>query len=223
MIRVRSEMEKQIGYIAKGEIDFDGVVKHSLKIFLQKFQFFVDHVCTSPSFLLLFLYSFFKIANMNELFEASFSPIEKMQGSKLSTRCGKCKRYMRYINMKYIFFFLFVFYLFYCQALSYVLPNMRRNVFSPAKRQYKGKYFVFFPIALLTISILSNTKHYNARWTVSNCCCFPWAVEINRIFYSFLNLILSKFYLPFFLRFPLCPYCYNNPTLEGMKKGTWKK
>ena len=51
-------MEDQIGLIAKGQADKDAVVAHTLQQFRQKFLFFVA-----------------KVARMDALFEASFSPL----------------------------------------------------------------------------------------------------------------------------------------------------
>ena len=51
-------MEVQIGMIAKGQADKDAVVAHALHQFRQKFLFFVA-----------------KVARMDALFEASFSPL----------------------------------------------------------------------------------------------------------------------------------------------------
>lgn len=48
----------QIGMIAKGQADKDAVVAHTLQQFRQKFLFFVA-----------------KVARMDALFEASFSPL----------------------------------------------------------------------------------------------------------------------------------------------------
>jgi len=51
-------VEVQIGMIAKGQADKDAVVAHTLQQFRQKFLFFVA-----------------KVARMDALFEASFSPL----------------------------------------------------------------------------------------------------------------------------------------------------
>lgn len=45
-----------------------------------------------------------KISAMDELFEASFSTLDKMGGAKLKTKCGKCKRYMNFIPLKYFLY-----------------------------------------------------------------------------------------------------------------------
>ena len=57
-VQVRSHVEVQIGMIAKGQADKDAVVAHALHQFRQKFLFFVA-----------------KVARMDALFEASFSPL----------------------------------------------------------------------------------------------------------------------------------------------------
>lgn len=74
-------MERQIGLIAKGQAERAEVVEHSLAQFRQKFLFFVA-----------------KIARMDALFEASFSPLAS-SGKPLS-KCGVCHRYMKYINVR---------------------------------------------------------------------------------------------------------------------------
>ena len=51
-------MEKQIGLIAEGKAEKEAVVLHTLDQFAQKFRYFVT-----------------KIARMDALFEASFSPL----------------------------------------------------------------------------------------------------------------------------------------------------
>lgn len=55
---MRGHVEHEIGLIAKGQADKDAVVAHTLQEFRQKFLFFVA-----------------KIARMDALFEASFSPL----------------------------------------------------------------------------------------------------------------------------------------------------
>ena len=59
-------METQIGLIAKGQADKDAVVAHTLQQFRQKFLFFVA-----------------KVARMDALFEASFSPLASSGGAVL--------------------------------------------------------------------------------------------------------------------------------------------
>lgn len=66
--QVRSHVEVQIGMIAKGQADKDAVVVHALHQFRQKFLFFVA-----------------KVARMDALFEASFSPLASS---------GKCRDYV---------------------------------------------------------------------------------------------------------------------------------
>lgn len=58
LLQVRGHVEVQIGLIAKGQADKDAVVAHTLQQFHQKFLFFVA-----------------KVARMDALFEASFSPL----------------------------------------------------------------------------------------------------------------------------------------------------
>uniref|UniRef100_A0A4W3H8Y5 DNA topoisomerase n=1 Tax=Callorhinchus milii TaxID=7868 RepID=A0A4W3H8Y5_CALMI len=78
---IRSAVEKQLSLIAMGKVDFSQVLEHALNIFKRKFHYFVD-----------------SIAGMDELMEVSFSPIAET-GKPLS-RCGKCHRFMKYIQAK---------------------------------------------------------------------------------------------------------------------------
>lgn len=64
-------MEVQIGMIAKGQADKDAVVAHTLQQFRQKFLFFVA-----------------KVARMDALFEASFSPLASSGSPALSPSPG---------------------------------------------------------------------------------------------------------------------------------------
>ncbi|KAB1203333.1 DNA topoisomerase 3-beta-1 [Morella rubra] len=78
---IRSFIEQQITLVAKGQMDHSRVVLHVLQQFKQKYSYFVK-----------------KIENMDELFEAQFSPLAD-SGRTLS-KCGKCLRYMKYISMQ---------------------------------------------------------------------------------------------------------------------------
>ena len=78
---MRSAVEQQLNLIALGKADFDSVLQHAIGIFTRKFIYFVQTV-----------------TSMDELFEVSFTPL-KDTGKPLS-RCGKCNRYMKYINAK---------------------------------------------------------------------------------------------------------------------------
>lgn len=78
---MRSAVEKQLSLIAQGKADFHAVLGHTTEIFKRKFQYFVR-----------------AIEAMDQLFEVSFSSL-KASGKALS-RCGKCRRYMRYIQTK---------------------------------------------------------------------------------------------------------------------------
>uniref|UniRef100_A0A672HPB4 DNA topoisomerase n=1 Tax=Salarias fasciatus TaxID=181472 RepID=A0A672HPB4_SALFA len=64
-----------------GKANFQQVLQHTLDIFKRKFHYFVD-----------------SITGMDELMEVSFSPIAAT-GKPLS-RCGKCHRFMKYIQAK---------------------------------------------------------------------------------------------------------------------------
>ena len=56
--QVRAHVEQQLDLIAKGRAEKEAVVAHALHQFAQKFGFFVQH-----------------ISRMDQLFEASFSPL----------------------------------------------------------------------------------------------------------------------------------------------------
>lgn len=78
---MRSEVESMLNLIAKGSADFHAVLKHAIGIFRLKFLYFVKN-----------------ISNMDSLFEVSFSPLS--ESGKSHSRCGKCRRYMKYIQTK---------------------------------------------------------------------------------------------------------------------------
>ncbi|TRY93579.1 hypothetical protein DNTS_005181 [Danionella cerebrum] len=78
---IRSAVEKQLNLISLGKANFQQVLQHTLDIFKRKFHYFVD-----------------SLAGMDELMEVSFSPIAAT-GKPLS-RCGKCHRFMKYIQAK---------------------------------------------------------------------------------------------------------------------------
>ncbi|XP_058978368.1 DNA topoisomerase 3-beta-like [Musca domestica] len=78
---MRSEVEKMLNLISKGSADFHAVLKHAIEIFRLKFLYFVKN-----------------ISNMDSLFEVSFSPLA--ESGKSHSRCGKCRRYMKYIQSK---------------------------------------------------------------------------------------------------------------------------
>lgn len=78
---MRSDVEKALNLIAAGSADFNSVLKHAIEIFRMKFLFFVQNICV-----------------MDSLFEASFASIA--DSGKAFSRCGKCRRYMKYIQTK---------------------------------------------------------------------------------------------------------------------------
>ncbi|XP_064424078.1 DNA topoisomerase 3-beta-1 [Latimeria chalumnae] len=78
---IRSAVEKQLNLIAQGKANYRQVLEHGLDIFKRKFHYFVD-----------------SITDMDELMEVSFSPLAAT-GKPLS-RCGKCHRFMKYIQAK---------------------------------------------------------------------------------------------------------------------------
>ncbi|XP_063979754.1 DNA topoisomerase 3-beta-1 [Diachasmimorpha longicaudata] len=78
---MRSAVEEQLNLIALGRADFYAVLQHTIEVFKQKFHYFVQ-----------------SIDGMDQLFEVSFSPLSA--SGKAHSRCGKCRRYMKYIQTK---------------------------------------------------------------------------------------------------------------------------
>lgn len=78
---MRAEVEKMLTLIATGKANFDAVLKHATEIFQLKFVYFVEN-----------------ILKMDGLFEVSFSSLA--DSGKVLSRCGKCRRYMKYIQTK---------------------------------------------------------------------------------------------------------------------------
>lgn len=79
--RMRSDVEKLLNLIAAGSAQFDAVLSHAVEIFRLKFQYFVG-----------------KIAHMDTLFDRSFVSIA--ESGRAYSRCGKCRRFMKYIQTK---------------------------------------------------------------------------------------------------------------------------
>lgn len=80
--KVRSEIEKNVALIAKGQADYQSTVEYTLKMFKDKFRFYVENITT-----------------VDQLFEAIFSPIAQSSGKMLS-KCGKCFRYMNFLALR---------------------------------------------------------------------------------------------------------------------------
>lgn len=78
---MRAEVEKMLTLIATGKAHFEAVLKHATEIFQLKFVYFVEN-----------------IMKMDGLFEVSFSSLA--ESGKVLSRCGKCRRYMKYIQTK---------------------------------------------------------------------------------------------------------------------------
>ncbi|XP_052797572.1 DNA topoisomerase 3-beta-1-like [Mya arenaria] len=78
---MRSAVEQQLNLISHGRADYESVLQHGINIFHLKFKYFV-----------------LNIMGMDELFEVSFSPLSA--SGKAMSRCGKCRRYMKYIQAK---------------------------------------------------------------------------------------------------------------------------
>ncbi|KAG8034089.1 hypothetical protein G9C98_008570 [Cotesia typhae] len=78
---MRTAVEEQLNLIALGQANYNAVLNHTVEIFRQKFHYFVSN-----------------IEGMDQLFEVSFSPLSAT--GKALSRCGKCRRYMKYIQTK---------------------------------------------------------------------------------------------------------------------------
>ncbi|GAA5817347.1 hypothetical protein MFLAVUS_010891 [Mucor flavus] len=78
---MRSDVEQQLNLIALGKASHGQVLEYFLKMFAKKFAYFTK-----------------QIQAMDELFEATFSPLAAT--GKVFSKCGKCKRYMKYISLK---------------------------------------------------------------------------------------------------------------------------
>lgn len=79
--KMRSQVEEQLNLIAAGKAYYRDVLHHTLKIFEQKFHFFVQNITL-----------------MDSLFEDSFSSLSA-SGRPMS-RCGKCRRFMKLVQCK---------------------------------------------------------------------------------------------------------------------------
>ncbi len=79
--KMRSQVETQLNLIAQGKANYKDVLEHTIKIFEQKFHYFVQN-----------------ISLMDSLFEDSFSPLTSM--GKPMSRCGKCRRFMKLVQCK---------------------------------------------------------------------------------------------------------------------------
>lgn len=78
---MRTAVEKQLNLIAQGRANFEAVLNHTVEIFKLKFCYFVS-----------------SIDGMDQLFEVSFSPLSA--SGKAHSRCGKCRRYLKFIQAK---------------------------------------------------------------------------------------------------------------------------
>ena len=63
------------------QVEYDNVLQHTIYIFKQKFDYFQNNV-----------------EEMDELFEASFSSVA--DSGKVLSKCGLCRRYMKYISSR---------------------------------------------------------------------------------------------------------------------------
>lgn len=148
MPTMRSAVEEQLNLIAHGKANFDAVLQHTIEVFKQKFLYFVKN-----------------ITGMDQLFEVTFSPLS--ESGKALSRCGKCRRYMKYIEAKPQRL-----HCSFCDE-TYNLPQ------SGNIRIYKELKCPLDDFELLS-------------WTMGN---------------------KGK-------SFTFCPYCYNYPPFNDMKKGS---
>lgn len=98
-------MEKSIAMIASGQADAIAVLEREKEAYRRKFQDFVLKVVSIEKTIAesLPLHSFStlhinQIEKMDELFEATFSPLAS--SGRPFSKCGKCRRYMHYINLR---------------------------------------------------------------------------------------------------------------------------
>uniref|UniRef100_A0A5K4F1G8 DNA topoisomerase n=1 Tax=Schistosoma mansoni TaxID=6183 RepID=A0A5K4F1G8_SCHMA len=78
---MRRAVEEQLNHIARGHAKYDLVLQFVLAIFAAKYRYFVEH-----------------INGMDQLFEVSFTTLAS-SGKPLS-RCGKCHRYLKFIDSR---------------------------------------------------------------------------------------------------------------------------
>ncbi len=78
---MRTDMKKRIGLIAEGHAYFENVLQGEIELYRSKFEWFMK-----------------KIANMDELFEATYSPLSS--SGRPFSKCGKCRRYMHLIALR---------------------------------------------------------------------------------------------------------------------------
>ena len=90
-----------IDLIACGQATFEVVVEHALEVGLTTFLSLVPHSCDPcQTFAAKFAYFVKAIERMDELFEPSFSTIA--ESGRMLSKCGKCRRYMKYIASKFV-------------------------------------------------------------------------------------------------------------------------
>ncbi|CDH48391.1 dna topoisomerase 3-beta-1 [Lichtheimia corymbifera JMRC:FSU:9682] len=144
---MRSDMEQQLSLIAMGKAPQRDVLEYFLDMFERKFAYFVKNIDA-----------------MDELFEATFSALAAT-GRPLS-KCGKCKRYMKYIALK---------------------PN--RLHCATCDETY-------------SLPLNGNIKLYRELRCPLD--------DFELVLYSTGSKGTG---------YPICPYCYNHPPFEDIKKG----
>eukprot|EP00397_Hematodinium_sp_SG-2012_P009687 GEMP01009778.1.p1 GENE.GEMP01009778.1~~GEMP01009778.1.p1 ORF type:complete len:847 (+),score=121.73 GEMP01009778.1:142-2682(+) len=79
--KVRADIEGACTLVAKGKAKKDQVVRHALRVFQQKFQYFVKQIET-----------------MDQLFESTFSPLSET--GKALSKCGVCNHFMFLVSKR---------------------------------------------------------------------------------------------------------------------------
>lgn len=156
---MRSDVEKALNLIAAGSADFNAVLKHAVEIFRMKFSFFVQNICV-----------------MDSLFESSFASIA--DSGKAFSRCGKCRRYMKYIQTKPARL--------HCTQCddTYTLPKdgtvrwVAANIWTFSSEE-AGMIWIF-----LLKCFLDHTKSSDVHWMISSCLHFRVVRKVDRIPYA---------------------------------------
>ena len=76
---MRQALEQQLELVARGQAQFESVLRHALDIFRLKFLYFVANV-----------------GSMDHLFEDTFSTLA--QSGRNFSRCGKCRRFLKLVT-----------------------------------------------------------------------------------------------------------------------------
>lgn len=146
--QIRASIEKQCALVAEGKASKEHVVAHSLEIFAAKFKYFVS-----------------RIGDMDSLFEVTFSKLEDT--GKFLSKCGKCRRYMKYVPLRPQRLF--------CPTcnVTYSLPQ---NGTIKLYKEVRGAGLVLCsgPPASRPSWCHPRPRRSPARWTTSSWCCTRW-------------------------------------------------